>query len=215
MKIFIFIFFNMLIINLLFSQDNTGDAAVVKKITNGWDYYNAGKYKESLQSLDIEKKQFPERINIYVIMGWDYRELKDFVDMERISNEGIKLQPTNYYLIKNLADALYYQNKYYDCIGMYEKYLKYKNNWNDVNVPYAYYYLGVSYYYLKYFKKADIALSAANHFMPKNYNTLILLAEVKEIQGENKNAFNLFTSANLIQPNTQRAIDGIARTKDK
>ncbi|OHD08401.1 MAG: hypothetical protein A2086_08665 [Spirochaetes bacterium GWD1_27_9] len=210
---FIFIFLCVFVI--VNAQDNTTDTTPVKKTMNGWDFFSAGRYQDSLKVLDDEKKNFPDRINIYVIMAWDYRELKNFTAMESVSLEGLKIQPTDARILKNLAEAYHFQKKYSDAVVAFEKYIKYKFSWNDPYLPFAYYYIGVCYYYLRNYRKADIALATSNHYSPKNYNTIILFAEVKEILGEFKAAFNLFTQANQIQPNTQRALDGIGRTKDK
>jgi tetratricopeptide (TPR) repeat protein len=211
----IFYIFLLLTINLfVFGVDNTPDAQP-KRTLNGYELWSAGKYKESIQTLDAEKKQFPDRSNIYVILAWDYRDLRDFVSMENISLEGLKAFPNDSRIFRNLAEAYHFQKKYVESAATFEKFLKFKNGWSDQYIPYAYYYLGVSYFYLNQNRKADVALSTANHFIPKNYNTLILLAEIKEKLGDFKMSFNLFTQANQIQPNTQRALDGIARTKNK
>jgi len=194
-------------------QDNSSDNP--KKTMNGWDYYSAGRYQDSLNALENEKRIFPDRINIYVIMAWNYRELKNYTLMESISLEGLKYQPTDTRILKNLAEAYFFQKKYQDSANTFEKYVKYKFSWNDPFLSYAYYYLGICYYYLQQYRKADIALSTSNYYVPKSYNTIILLAEIKEQLGEYKRAFNLFTQAGQILPNNQRALDGVARTKDK
>lgn len=205
----------ILLLNFIFNiyADNTADTT--KKSYNGWDYYSMGKYNQSLQALENEKKVTPEQVNIYIIMAWDYRELKDFVKMELISLDGLKLQPTDARVLKNLAEAYYFQKRYYEAIPVFEKFIKYKFSWSDPYIQYAYYYLGACYYYTKQYWKADMALSTSNYYAGKVYNTLILLADVKQILGHNKKAFTYYTLANQVQPNTQRAIDGINNLKDK
>jgi len=210
-KIILFITLLFCTINL-FAEDSTKDNTQ-KKQMNGWDYFSAGRYKESLQTLEAEKKQFPDRNNIYVIMAWNYRELKDFTSMESISLEGLKIKLDDARILRNLGEAYYYQKKHNECISAFEKYFKYKNSWTDSYIPYAYYYTGVSYYYLKQYRKSDISLTTSNFYLPKNYNTLILLAEVKEILGEIKTANSFFNQALQLQPNAQRALDGVNRTK--
>jgi hypothetical protein len=75
------------------AQDATGDTTgftttTVAKKMNGWDYYAAGRYRESINALKQEKNQYPDRINIYVIMGWDYLELRNFSEMEKNISRG-------------------------------------------------------------------------------------------------------------------------------
>ncbi|HPO49934.1 MAG TPA: hypothetical protein PLO89_06370 [Spirochaetota bacterium] len=210
------IFFCILICASIFTvnaQDRTSDAP--KKNMNGWDYYSAGRYQDSLNALIKEKKIFPDRINIYVIMAWNYRELKNYTEMETISLEGLKYQPTDTRILKNLAEAYFFQKKYQDSANTFEKYIKYKFSWNDPYLSYSYYYLGICYYYLQHYRKADIALSTAIYYVPKNFNTLILLAEIKEILGEFNKARSLFVKAGQIAPNNKRVNDGLARIKDK
>lgn len=198
---------------IVYGDDTTAD--VPKKTMNGWDFYSAGRYQESLNALDNEKRLFPDRINIYVIMAWNYRELKNFASMESISLEGLKMQPTDTRILKNLAEAYFFQKKYQDSAATFEKYIKYKFSWSDPYLSYSYYYLGICYYYMQQYRKADIALSTSNHYVPKSFNTVILLAEIKELLGEYKRANAFFIQASQIAPANQRALDGIARTKDK
>ncbi len=206
----IFFVFSQIFLN---SQDSSSDNT--KKVMNGWDFFSAGRYQESINALENEKRIFPDRINIYVIMAWNYRELKNFTLMESISIEGLKYQPADTRILKNLAEAYYFQKKYDDSAKTFEKYIKYKFSYNDPYLSYAYYYLGICYYNLRQYKKSDIALSTSNYYAPKNYNTIIILAELKEYLGEYKRSNSLFVLANQISPNNQRALDGIERTKDK
>ena len=139
----------ILIINLfflftltLFAQDATTPAAApannapaapvqttpAVRQKNGWDYYSEGNYHASIRSLEEERKLFPGRINIYIILGWNYKALKDYPEMERISIEGYNINPIHVNILKNLGEACYFQNKYNDSIKYFEKYAKIKIN---------------------------------------------------------------------------------------
>lgn len=215
--IFLFSFFN------LFSLDNTSDNNTnsnlesennIKKTKNGWDYYSEGRYRESIAALELEKKYFPERINIYVIMGWCYRELKEFNNMEKISLEGLKFQLTDSRVHRNLAEAYFFQGKYSQAIDSFQNYLKYKYSpGSDPYLATLYYYLGISYYNTEQFRKADISLSLANFLRRNNQEIIYYLALTKEKLKEYNKSFNLYSLLLKINPGHQKGIEGLDRVK--
>ena len=103
------------------AQDNAA------KPKNGYELFLDGRYQDSLAALESERQAHPERMDIYVISGWCYRELKDYASMERVSKEGIRIQPTDHRALRNLATALYWQAKYSEAVESFDSYLKYKN----------------------------------------------------------------------------------------
>lgn len=213
LSIFILIFF---LFNI-FSQDNTVDTESnlnTKKTKNGWDYYSEGRYRESIAALELEKKYFPERINIYVIMAWCYRELREFNNMEIISLEGLKIQPTDSRVHKNLAEAYYFQGKYSQAIESFENYLKYKYTpGTDPYLPLLYSYLGICYYNTEQYKKADIALSFSNFLKINNQEVIYYLALTKEKLSEYQKSFNLYKLLLQLNPGHQKGIEGLNRVK--
>jgi tetratricopeptide (TPR) repeat protein len=190
------------------------DQAVKPK--NGWDYFAAGQYQESLKALESERQSFPERMDIYVIEGWCYRELKDWANMERISAEGLKIQPNDPRALKNIGDAMFWQGKYQQAVQYYDGYLKYKYQpKTDTNYATVYYRMALCYYNLKQWLKADICFSLHNRYKPNDYLTIMNLADVKEKLGEYNKAYNLYQQTLKIRPNNQRGLEGVNRLKDK
>lgn len=215
-KIYFIIVSIFFVIVSSYSQDNTDDTAVdnSKRTKNGWDYYSEGRYRESIAALELEKKYFPERINIYVIMAWCYRELKEFDNMEKISLEGLKIQPTDSRVHRNLAEAYYFQGKYGLAIGSFENYLKYKYTPGaDPYLSLLYGYLGICYYNTEQFRKADIALSFSNFLKRNNQEIIYYLALTKEKLKEYKKSFDLYSFLLQLNPNHQKGIEGLNRVK--
>ena len=210
MKKIIYIVLISITINFIFSQDNTLD---IKKM-NGWDYYEKGRYRESINALKVEKKSYPNRINIYVIMAWDYLSLRNYPSMEKISKEGLKIRPNDVRVIKNLAEAYYFQKKYSEAIFYFEKYIFSKYKMKDPYLAIVYYYLGVCFYNLNFYRKADIALSFAKYYRPKDIKIILTLANTKEKLEEYDKANNLFNNVLKIKPNNKPALEGIKRIKD-
>ena len=194
---------------MLFAQEETAPAATtpaqpaapVVRQKNGWDYYSEKNYHASIRALEEERKTFPGRINIYIILGWNYKALKDYPEMERISIEGYNINPIHVNVLKNLGEACYFQNKYSDSIKYFEKYSKVKKNkWADPYTYSMYYYLGDSYYHVGAYYKADTALSAANALKPNNVQNLLLLAKVNEKLKNNKQAMKYYEALLKIEP---------------
>lgn len=233
MKIEIIVFLTLLIGFSIFAQDATTDnknssssssisenqssssSSVITNINNqkknGYDLWNEGKYNESIASLMEEKKYFPDRVNIYIILGWDYKELKNYSEMEKVSLEGIKYDPNHISVIRNLAEAYFYQNKFTDAVPYFQKYISKRNIKTDNYILTAYYLLGISLYNIGYYNKADIAFSTVKHLQPGNINAFIYLAQTKEKLQDYNKALILFNEVLKLSPNNTQALDGIQR----
>ena len=83
--------------------------------------------------------------NVYVILGWDYRQLRRYKEMEEISLEGLKVNSTDIRLVRNLGESYYFQNSFLNAVKEFEKYISYKYisyryNRNDSYVSLIYYF---------------------------------------------------------------------------
>jgi tetratricopeptide (TPR) repeat protein len=225
-KIFFYISIFVLFFNFfIFSQDQTSDSTTnntteteenndVNTPKNGWVLYQEGRYYDSIVYLKQEMKQYPSRINVYVILGWDYRQLRRYKDMEEISIKGLKVNSTDIRLIRNLGESYFFQNKYSSAIKEFEKYISYRYNKNDSYLPTIYYYLGVCFYNQRLFKKADIAMSTARYFQPNNNRIILFLGKIMVELKEYEKAKKYFNDVLKKSPNNTEAIEGLKRIKD-
>jgi tetratricopeptide (TPR) repeat protein len=199
-------------------QTNTQTTNPIKneqqKQKNGWELYLDGRYTESVNALVEEKKNFPDRVNIYVILGWDYYYLKRFKEMEIVSAEGIKVAPNDIRIVKNLAEAYYFQGMFMEAVSYFEKYIKSRINENDPYINQAYYYLGICYYNIKLYRKADVALSTAKYFKPNDLKLTLILADINERLNEKEKARKLYETVVSIDPSNTQALDGLKRVKN-
>lgn len=229
--LFILFFLN----NYIFSQDQTSDSIKkqddnkvkteentdnydnnnnVNTPKNGWDLYQEGRYYDSIILLKDEMRRFPQRINVYVILGWDYRQLRRYKEMEEISLEGLKVNSTDIRLVRNLGESYYFQNSFLNAVKEFEKYISYRYNRNDSYVSLIYYYLGVCFYNLKSFRKADIALSTARYYQPNDNNTNLYLGKTMVELKQFEKAKKYFDTVLKNSPDNTEAIEGLKRIKD-
>ena len=196
------------------AETTNNQIQVIKNVPkNGWDLYLEGRYSESINALMDEKIHFPGRINIYVIMGWDYKYLRNYYAMERISLEGLNVISDDTRILQNLAESYYFQEKYADAIPIFQKYIALKFDKNDTYIPEAYYYLGDCFYNIKSYYKADIALSTAKYFQPNNMKLLLKLALVKEKNKDLKKAEEYYNTVIKYDANNNEAKEGLSRVK--
>jgi tetratricopeptide (TPR) repeat protein len=206
----LFIFFNF----ISFSQDNTADNTSVPVADNGWSYYTKGDYNNSIRILLEEKKLYPDRINVYVILAWDYRELKQYYNMEKISEDGLKIKPNDIRIIKNLGEALFFQGKFKEAATAFEKYIKYKYSLADTNLGIIYYYIGYSYLQLKAYNKADIAFCMATQLPhPNKLNNFLFLAEINEQLKKYQKSKVYYEKVLVMNAGNPEAIQGLERIK--
>lgn len=192
---------------LLFPQDGND-----KK--DSYYYYLNKDYTTALRLLEEEKKTFPNRADIYVIMAWCYRDLRNYPMMEKVSKEGLTVRRYDIRIIRNLAESQYFQKKYSDAVNSLESYIGLRYKFRDNYLFQAYIYLGESYLFLEAYNKADIALSMAKTYRPSHVRTLILLAQTNEKLENNKKANTFYQQVLKINPSHQEAIEGVNRTKD-
>ena len=195
-------------------NDNIEENKVVNVPKNGWELYQEGRYYDSIIYLRAEMRRFPQRINIYVILGWDYRQLRRYKEMEDISFEGLKIIPSDIRLIRNLGESYYFQNKFLNAVKEFEKYISYRYDKNDSYLPTIYYYLGVCFYNLKSFRKADIAISTARYYNPDDKNINLYLGKIKFELKQFEKAEKSFNDVLKNFPNNTDAIEGLKRIKD-
>ncbi len=224
----------------IFSQDQTSDSIKDKKIKkdttvnndtknntettennkivdvpkNGWELYQDGRYYDSIIKLREEMNNFPARVNVYVIMGWDYRQLRRYKEMEEVSLNGLKLNSNDIRLLRNLGEAYFFQNKFSNAINEFQKYISLRYNKNDSFVSTVYYYLGVCFYNLGSFRKADIALSTANYYQQNEYKTILLLGKIMIEFNKYDKAEKYFNEVLKLSPNNSDALEGLKRIKD-
>ncbi len=179
------------------------------------ELYYAGKYNEAITLAETQRRANPENIDNYIVMGWCYSRLGDYRNMVTITQQGLRIQGANIWLLINQIEAYFYLKDYNSVVVACERYFKYRGNSTDKYLPVAYYNLGLSFYYMRAYYKADITLSAANSVSPRDYKNVILLAEIKEALADYKKSAEFFTIAKEIQPASTRAIDGLARVTEK
>jgi tetratricopeptide (TPR) repeat protein len=131
--------------------------------------------------------------------------------MEKISLEGIRVNPDNIKVIKNLAEAYYYQKKYKEAIEYLEKYISKILNENDNFLKEAYLYLGISYLNIESYQKSDIALLTANYYLPNNKDVLLNMAILKEKLKDFEKSKELYNSVLKLEPENAEAKEGLER----
>ncbi len=217
--IFLICFFISSVFAVYTLNDNTGDhsqnqTAQQNRQMNGYDYYIRGDYNRSVQALLQEKQQFPDRPNIYVILAWDYRELKKYNDMENISIEGLKIAPSDIRIVRNLAEAYFYQNKFQLALDKFSNYIQIRSIQNDNYNSSLYYYMGVCHYELGNYNRADIALSTSLYYQRGHYPSLISIAMTKEKLNEIESSLQYYNLALTARPGDRTALESINRLKN-
>lgn len=184
------------------------------------ELYVSGLYNEAIKLAEERRKINSSIVDDYLVVGWCYIRLGNYRSTVNISLQGLRYQANNIWLLQNLINGYFYLKEYDNLISSIERYLKNSNN-NDTFLPRAYYYLGIGYFNTKAYNKADISLSITkniakkNNYDPKEIDILILLAEVKELLGDYKKAYEYFSIAKNLSPNLDRAINGLNRVNER
>ena len=177
------------------------------------DYSKLGIRKdiyELCSSCEEELKENPNRIESYVVMCWALVKNKQYAEAEERATEGLVVSPYDLRLIEVLGEAKYYLGKNTGAMEQFRKYVASAPE-SGSRVGVAYYYMGEIYIRKAMFHHADIALTVAVRFSPRNDNWLVRLGYAREMAKNYRESALAYTQALEINPTHQDAIRGQER----
>ena len=192
------------------SQDNQNSKQDEDK--DGYILWKERKYEQSIAKLKEEIVAFPQRIDIYVIMGWDYLALRQYSNALDISKKGLAISPNDSRLHLNLGETYFNLRQYNPSVYHLQKYLA--ANPQSYKKAYIYFLMGLAYYRLKHYHLADISLSTAIYYKPNSARYITQLGLIKEKLNENKKALTFFEKALILNPGNLDALNGKKRVEN-
>ena len=215
----IFILFSLSGFEIFSQQNNDNQANIENNQENqdskqdegkdGYILWKERKYEESIIKLKEEIISFPQRIDIYVIMGWDYLALRQYNNALDISKKGLAVSPNDNRLHLNLGESYFNLRQYNSSVYHLQKYLA--ANPQSYKKAYIFFLMGLAYYRLKQYNLADISLSTAIYYKPNSARYITQLGLIKEKLNENKKALSFFEKALVLNPGNLDALNGKKR----
>ena len=172
--------------------------------------YDNGKYKQAIEQCKSEIEASTASLDTYTVLCWSLIKNGQYREAEYWATEGLKIGPFDQHITEALAEAKYFLGKNDDALALFQKYVDLVRM-NASRVGDAYYYMGEIYIRKAMFNHADIALTVATRFAPRNDNWLVRLGYAREMAKSYRESALAYAQALEINPTNQDAIRGKER----
>ena len=178
--------------------------------TEALKFYNNGKYEQAIDQCKKELEASPENLDTYTVLCWALIKNRQYREAEYWATEGLRIGQYEHRLIEALAETKYFLGNNDAALSLFQQYISLVRT-NASRVGDAYYYMGEIYIRKAMFHHADIALTVAVRFSPRNDNWLVRLGYAREMAKSYRESALAYAQALEINPTQQDAIRGQER----
>lgn len=187
----------------------------LKHYTNGRDLQYRGRTEDAINEYNIaisicldELETQPNNIDSYTVYTWSLLHLKKYDETVRVCRQALNINEDPR-IIETMAEALFYLNKYDECLANMQKYIAMAPTGERVST--AYFFEGEVYRNRSQYNKAEIAYSAATHLEASMSIWWYRLGSVREATDNKEGAIEAYKRAVALSPNYTDAIKGLSR----
>lgn len=178
--------------------------------TDALRLYNNGKYQQAIIQCKAELEQNPSNLDSYTVLCWALIKNGQYREAEYWATEGLRIGQYDHRIIEALGEAKYFLGNNDAALELFQQYISLVRT-NASRVGDVYYYMGEIYIRKAMFNHADIALTVAVRFAPRNDNWLVRLGYAREMAKNYRDSALAYSKALEINPTQQDAIRGKER----
>jgi tetratricopeptide (TPR) repeat protein len=183
-----------------------------QELPDALELYRAGRYQEAVETTLKELEINPGNMNSYSVLGWSLLALNRYQDALRYGTQALRIARSDYRIVQIVAEAQYRLGNYTESLRYYQEYVAL--NATGSLVPSAYYAMGEIHIRFEEFNRADIALSAAVHYNPRNSGWWSRLGYAREQAGNHESALEAYEEALRLNPSLSTAREGRDRVRE-
>jgi tetratricopeptide (TPR) repeat protein len=198
---------HILFLLLLFSL-RTVDA---QQKTESYHEYRSGLYEEAVKICKAEIAADPGNLESHVVLCWSLVNLGRYEEGRTYALAGRTISRYDSRLIEVLGEVYFFQGRNNEALQYFQEYVNLAPQGARINT--VYYYIGEIYIRQGSFRRADIALSTAVYYMPRNAGWWARLAYARESAGEIREAINAYEKALLLNEGLTDARKGLERAR--
>jgi len=202
-KKLIFVYFFLFSAFAAFSQNRSPDALAE---------YRAGNYERAIQICRSELEENSTNLESHVVICWSLLRLNRYDEALRFARAGRSLHRYDARITEILGEIYYHQSLNNEALQYFQEYASVASEGTRIDM--VYYYMGEIYIRQGKFRRADIALSTAVHWMPGNAAWWVRLAYARENAGDLSSAIEAYEKAlslNSQLTDAQRGLERIRR----
>ena len=173
--------------------------------------YRQGNFERAVQICRDEIAVNPRNMDSYVVICWSLISLGRYNEAMRYARTARGINPYDVRVTQILGEIFYYQGNNTEALQYFQEYTSAAPSGDRIAV--VYYFMGEIYIRMGRFRHADIALSTAVHWMPRNAAWWTRLAFARENAGELGEAVAAYERALQLNPQLADAGRGLDRVR--
>jgi len=179
--------------------------------TEAYKEYRSGLYDEAVRICKAEIAANPNNLESYVVLCWSLVNLGRYEESRTYALAGRNISRYDPRIIEVLGEVYYFQGRNTEALQYFQEYLNLAPQGSRINT--VYYYIGEIFIRQGHFRRADIALSTAVYYMPRNAAWWVRLAYARESAGDFQEAIGAYEKALSLNEGLTDAQKGLERAR--
>jgi len=171
--------------------------------------YRKGNYEKAVEICKNEIKSTPNNVDSYVVLCWSLLHLGRYYEAVPYADKAYSLSKYDVRVIEIMGEVNYYQGKNRNALNYFQEYVNLAPEGQRIET--VYFFMGEIYIRMGYFHYADIAISTALHYLPKNALWWVRAGYAREMSGEIMEAIVAYKNALALNSSLSDAKIGINR----
>jgi tetratricopeptide (TPR) repeat protein len=173
--------------------------------------YRNGNYEEAARICRAEIAANPGNLESHVVLSWSLLNLRRYEETRTAALAGRNISRYDTRIIEALGEAYSFQGRNAEALQYFQEYVNLAPQGARINT--VYYYVGEIFIRQGHFRRADIALSTAVYYMPRNAEWWARLAWARENAGELREAAAAYEQALSLNAGLTEARKGLERIR--
>jgi tetratricopeptide (TPR) repeat protein len=172
--------------------------------------YRQGNFERAVQICRSEITSNPNNLDSYVVICWSLLRLNRYEEALQFARTARGLSRYDSRVAEILGEIYYFQGRNNEALQYFQEYVNLAPEGQRIEL--VYYYIGEIYIRMGKFRHADIALSTAVHWMPRNAEWWTRLAFSRENAGDLTEAVTAYEKAlelNAQLPDARRGLERV------
>jgi tetratricopeptide (TPR) repeat protein len=173
--------------------------------------YRNGNFERSVEICREEITANPNNLESHVVICWSLIALRRYEEAKGFALAGRNISRYDPRVIEILGEVYYFQGYNNDALRYFQEYVNLAPQGSRIDM--VYYYIGELFIRLGKFHHADIALSTAVYYMPRNADWWARLGYARENAGEYTQAVAAYEKAVSLNAQLSGARMGLERVR--
>ncbi|MDR0600591.1 MAG: tetratricopeptide repeat protein [Treponema sp.] len=190
----------------LASQQRTAERG-----SSAFQEYQNDNFEEAVRICKAELAANPANLESHVVLCRSLVSLRRYEESREYALAGRNISRYDPRIIEILGEIYYFQGRNNEALQYFQQYVNLAPQGDRINN--VYYYMGEVYIRQSRYRRADIALSTAVYYMPRNAEWWSRLAYARENAGETQAALSAYEKALSLNSQLADALRGLERIR--